>query len=577
MEISAERGRPCGTRAARTLGARIWGSGARRRVLAAVALAGVALSGTVLGGCRVDEDDIRRWETTLHGPEKLDAVLLHAKYDTALRVEAGLALIRMKPRGGKAVGLAADCDPNGRRAGEKCGLIPSLAKLSPEERHPILAGLVPGIIAELKKPPTPTQTGVTVDGTFPYKDAAYAMLTHEGKELITDEALKTSLKSALAEWAMADFENRIENRNQQYSTDQLLRYLGPSSITGVPKLMTRDTKRLDDMAKLVAEFGDEPTKEAASKAVVDIARYVLSDEWVKVTTPKLQAANAASKLEPTEKQFKAQLQQFQDEELMRVLGAMKRVGGSAANDFALEVASDKNQAPMRRQAALAAVERRLDPKNPKHVEAIVAIAGDPTAPPEVLDQAFRRISEMPRGAVADKLASLMNADKWKVRRAAATTLLRMSTLKQLDEFMAKLPSKTAGFAMPEAITYGATIGDLKEGNPREAVKKHLDEGNANVRTTAISFYFQYGTKADMPTLEPLMSDSTKAPTCDEDPDCKWACYVPKDGNPQETELKDVGTVGEYVKFCIVPAIEKRAAEAATAKPDAKSAPGAEKK
>jgi HEAT repeat protein len=555
MEISAERGRPCGTR----------DGSFRGRFVAAIALAAMALA-----GCRVDEDDIRRWETTLHGPEKLDAVLLHPKYDTSLRVEAALALIRMKPRGGKAVGLSADCNPNGPRAGEKCGLIETLAKLSPEERHPILAGLVPAIIAELKKPPTPTQSGVTVDATFPYKDAAYAMLTYEGKELITDQALKTSLKSALGEWAMADFENRIENRNQQYSTDQLLRYLGPTSITGVPKLMTRDTKRLDKMATLVAEFGDDATKEAASKAVVDIAKYVLSDEWVKVTTPKLQAANAASKLEPTEKQFKAQLQQFQDEELMRVLGALKKVGGAAAADFALALGADKNQATTRRQAALAAVERRLDPKNPKHVEAIVAIAGDPTAPPEVLDQAFRRISEMPREAVADKLTTLMNTDKWKVRRAAATTLLRMSTLKQLDAFMNKLPSKTSGFAMPEAITYGATIGDLKEGNPREAIKPYLDAGSANVRTTAISYYFQYGTKADLPALEPLMSDSTKAPSCDEDPECKWACYVPKEGNPKETELKDVGTVGDYVKFCIVPAIEKRAAEAAAEKPGDKA-------
>lgn len=576
MEISAERGRPRGTRDVIFPGKQ---THARRAfaVLRAPVMA-LALAAVVTTGCRVDENDIRRWETTLHGPEKLDAVLLHSKYDTALRVEAALALVRMKPRGGKAVGLEADCDPNGRRAGEKCGLIPSLAKLSPEERHPILAGFVPAVIAELKKPASPSQSGVTVDGTFPYKDAAYAMLTHEGKDLITDDALKTSLKKALGEWAMADFENRIENRNQQYSTDQLLRYLGPSSIVGLPKLMTRDTKRLDKMASLVAEFGDDATKEAASKSVVEIARYVLSDEWVKVTTPKLQAANAASKLEPTEKQFKAQLQQFQDEELMRVLGALKKVGGTSASDFALELASDKKQAATRRQAALAAVERRLDPKNPKHVEQIVAIAGDPEAPPEVLDQAFRRISEMPRDAVAEKLATLMSAEKWKVRRAAATTLLRMSTLKQLDEFMAKLPQKTAGFAMPEAITYGATIGDLKDGNPREAVKAHLDKGSANVRTTAISFYYQYGTKADLPTLEPLMGDSTKAPTCEEDPDCKWACYVPKEGNPKESELKDVGTVGEYVKFCIVPEIEKRAAEGAAApKPDAPPAPPGDKK
>lgn len=567
MGISADDGRPRGGRGetAPAFRARWSNAGSIRSSKWAAPLL-FALMVPLGAGCRVDETDIRRWETTLHGPEKLDAVLGHSKYSTDLRVEAAMALVRMKPRGGKSVGLSSDCNPSGPRRGEKCGLVETLAKLSPEERQPILASFVPKLIMELQKPPAPTQSGVTIDGTFPYKDAAYAVLTYEGKELINDEALKTSLKKALGEWAMADFENRIESRAQQYSTDQLLRYLGPSSITGLPKLMTRDTKRLDKMASLVQEFGDDATKEAASKATVEIARYVLSDEWVKVTTPKLQAANAASKLEPTEKQFKAQLAQFQDEELMRVLGALKKVGGAPAADFALEVAADKNQAATRRQAALASVERRLDPKNPQHVEKLFSIAGDSSAPAEVLDQAFRRISEMPRDAVAEKLYGLFKAEKWKVRRAAATTLLRMSSLKQLDEFFNRLPSEPRGFAMPEAITYGATIGDLKDGDPRKAISSHLTSGNANVRTSAVSFYYQYGTKADLPTLEPLQSDTTKAPVCEEDPDCKWSCFVPKADNPKQTEAKDIGTVGEYVKHCIVPEIEKRAAEGS--KPDA---------
>jgi len=513
-------------------------------------LCGGLLTAAFLGGCRVDDDDIRRWETTLHGPEKLESVLEHGKYDTALRVEASLALVRMKPRGGKSVGIQR--------------LVETLAKLSPEERQPILASFVPALITELKKPPPAAQAGQapTADTSFLYKDASYAMLTYEGKELVTDDALKTSLKKALGGWAMADFENRIESRAQQYATDQLLRYLGADSITGLPALMTRDTKRLDKMATLTQEFGSDSTKEAASKATVEIAKYTLSDDWVKVTTPKLQAANAASKLEPTEKQFKAQLTQYQDEELMRVLGALKKTGGRAAAEFCLDLASDKNQALTRRQAALAAVERRLDPKNPKDVERLFVIAGDAAAPPEVLDQAFRRISEMPRDAVAEKLYGLFTVDKWKTRRAAATTLLRMSTLKHLDEFMGKLPKETKGFAMPEAITYGATIGDLKEGVPRDAIKPHLTSSSVNAKVTAVSYYFQSGTPADKPTLEALSSDSTRTPVCEEDAECKWACFVPKSDDPTKTEIKDIGTVGDYVKLCIIPAIDRRAAEAA---------------
>ncbi|MBK7396649.1 MAG: hypothetical protein IPJ34_10200 [Myxococcales bacterium] len=39
-------------------------------------------------GCRVNTDDLRRWEKTQNGPDKLVAVLIHDKYEKELRVEA---------------------------------------------------------------------------------------------------------------------------------------------------------------------------------------------------------------------------------------------------------------------------------------------------------------------------------------------------------------------------------------------------------------------------------------------------------------------------------------------------------
>ena len=47
----------------------------------ALALCLAAASAGLAGaGCRVNEDDVRRWESTARGPEKLTAVLLHDKY-----------------------------------------------------------------------------------------------------------------------------------------------------------------------------------------------------------------------------------------------------------------------------------------------------------------------------------------------------------------------------------------------------------------------------------------------------------------------------------------------------------------
>jgi hypothetical protein len=501
-----------------------------------------------LPGCRVDEKDVHRWEGTQHGPDRLRAVLLAPKYDTPLRVEAALSLIRMKPRGGRTVGIEM--------------LVDTLAEIPPEERAPILGGLVPAMIAELKKPPPAAQAGQAAppDPSFAFKDAAYALLTYEKQVLLVDETLKANLRAALTEWAMADFERRLENRTQTYGMEQLLRYLGPESVVGLPKLIHRDSRNLEKMSGLIADLGSDETKEQTSVALVEIAKHIISEEWVKVATPKLEEANKRSKLEPTPEQFKAQLEQYQDEELMRTFGTLKRVGGRAAVDFCLDFARDGKAKKERRAAALAALELRLDPSKEEDMKRIFEIALS-DSPPEVLDLAFRRIGEMPRDKVVGRLYEAFKTDKWKVRRAAASIVLKMSKFKDLPEFFGKLPDKdTKGFAMSEAISYGAMIGDWKDGNPREELKKYLTEGQPSVRTTAISYYLTHGTPEDMPTLTALEGDTTPVPVCDSDAECKFACYVPKDpAKPEDKEIKDVKTIGDYVKMCVEPAIKEREA------------------
>lgn len=523
--------------------------------------AAVMAAALAAAGCRVDENDIHRWETTMHGPDKLQAVLTHEKYEVPLRVEAALSLIRMKPRQGRHVGLGI--------------LVDGLAAVSPEARQQIVAQLVPAIIAELKKPPPVATPGQPppVDPSYPYKDAAYAMLTAEQTAIVADEGLKQGLRAALVDWAMADFERRLDNRKQAYGMEQLLRLIGAPAVAGLPKLMTPETRRLDQMSSMVAELGDQASKEAASAQLVTIARHVTSEAWTQQKRPELQKANEASKLAPTEKQFEAQLAQYQDEELFRVFGAMKKVGGRPAADFLLGFAADKAQAEKRRQAALAALEGRLDRNNPDDLRRILEIAAS-DAPDVVLDQAFRRASELPREMVADKLYALFKTDKWKVRRAAAATVLKMSTVKHIDEFLGKLP-EGKGFALPEAITYGALLGDLKEGTPIEALKKHFASGPASARTSAIAYYYSFGTADDLPAVKELERDDTKAPTCDADPDCKWSCEVAKEGSP-EREQKDVKTVGDFVRYCVEPAMRERKPEVKKPEPNKEDKPGEKK-
>jgi hypothetical protein len=184
-------------------------------------------------------------------------------------------------------------------------------------------------------------------------------------------------------------------------------------------------------------------------------------------------------------------------------------------------------------------------------------------PDVVLDQAFRRAGELPREVVIEKLYDLFKTDKWKIRRAAAATALRISTAKHIPEFLGRLPKGAAkGFAMPEALSYGALFGELKEGSPRDEVGKFLTTGSPAARTSALAYYFSYGTAADLPVVQPLEGDRGEVPVCETDPDCKWSCEVPKEGaaDPKEREVKDIKTIGDFVRFCVEPAMRERQLE-----------------
>ena len=60
------------------------------------------------------------------------------------------------------------------------------------------------------------------------------MLANDRTVIIVDEALEAEPQEVLIEWAMADFEQRFENRSQAYGMEQLLRFIGPSAVEVSP-------------------------------------------------------------------------------------------------------------------------------------------------------------------------------------------------------------------------------------------------------------------------------------------------------------------------------------------------------
>src|SRR4051794_11001025 len=221
--------------------------GTKRRVAIAAAVITLGTLATSATGCRVADNDVKRWETTQRGPYKLVAVVTHDKYSWELRTEAALSLIRMPPRGGVRQGISFLIDKYKDEEGESRE--GALNQVPEDTRRHIVDSLAPLLIKELEPGPPPrTPEGrLPADPTIPFKDATFAMLVHE-PPLVSNDATRQSLKAALTKWASTGFEDRIENGSQQFGLEQMMRFLGPESVKTLPGIINENAARIDRVA-----------------------------------------------------------------------------------------------------------------------------------------------------------------------------------------------------------------------------------------------------------------------------------------------------------------------------------------
>lgn len=510
--------------------------------------AAVIVAALALAGCRTSKEDVQRWANTAQGPRKLVAVLTHDKYPIELRVEAALTLITMKPRSGRRIGIQGGDD--------QVGLITALSQMPPAQRTAVVSRLVPELESRIKAPPPVQTPGQPVpDPSVPHKDAAFALLTHDSGSLV-DAQQQQRLRGALASWASTNFAERLDDSTQLYGVEQLMRELKAEGVRPLPNLIAPGAAKIERLAELIADFGDPPTKLAASEKLTILARDVNSDAWLQQKAPALEATNKASKLSPTPEQFKQQLIRYQEEELLRIFGSMKRVGGKPSVDFLLKFAQDKNQNEKRRASAMAALQGNLDRHNPAHAEVPLALAGGTDTPDQLRDVALQRVGEFPRQMIVEKLYGLFRHDNWKVRWVAAELVLKTSETSELPTFFAKL-GQADGFSITEPLRYGALIANMKgTPPPREVVDRYIGGNHpVAVRMSALGYYYEVGTKADLAKVEPHANDRAKAPACKPDAkECEWKCEVASGGS---RETKDIGTLGDFVSYCVKPAMEAR--------------------
>lgn len=531
----------------------------RRSAVLAVGLTTFAVS-TV--GCRVAESDVKRWETTQHGPYKLVAVVTHDKYGWDLRTDAAMSLIRMPPRGGVRQGIGFLVDKYKDEEGQtREG---ALNQLGEEARRQVVDRMAPDLVNQLKNPP-PARTPegrLPPDPTIAYKDAAFAMLTHE-PPLVSNEATRAQLKDALIHWAQTGFEDRIENGAQQYGLEQMMHWLGPESVRTLPGIINENTARLDRIAGLVNDVGDDATKQKASEALVTLANRYTSKDWLDAQTKIVKESNAKNNIKADDNQVAGQVDKIQERRLTEeVFPAMKKVGGRPAIDYLFTYAASGQNPVERRKLALAALEGRVDKNSPADLDRIFAIAKNDDTPDAVRDVAFARLGEFPKEQIVPKLYTIFDAKKWKVRWVAASLVLKTMSTKQVHEFMGHLPKTPATkMGMTEPLSYGDLIRKMEPANgepkPRDVIMPYLGSKEFGAKMTALGFFWE-GKKADRGVVSPYSDDKTALPKCDKEDDCSWQCDVPKAGakDPKETEPKELTTVGEFVKFCLVPSMEK---------------------
>lgn len=504
----------------------------------------VSLAASV--ACRTSVDDVHRWANTQQGPRKIVAVMTHDKYPDELRVEAAMTLVRMKPRSGRRVGIDE--------------LVAGLRALPVASRTKLVNGMLPLLEREIGKPPPvepPPGTPREPDTTFPYKDAAFALLTNPSEELVVGKSERQRLQAALASWAMADFAARMDDPSQAYGMGQMLADLGPDGVRRLPELIVVDAKKISSLAGFVADHGDDATKLVASTRLVAIAREVDSPQWLARKAPMLKQANEASGYKVEGARFDEQLALYQEEELLRVFASLKQIGQAPAVDYLLEFAGEAKRPEKRREAALAALEGRVNRENAGQVARLLAIASQSDTPDSVRDQALRRVGELPREQVIDSLYGLFGHANWKVRWVAAELVLKMSDTTQLDEFMGKL-GRLRDMAITEPLRYGKLIAALPgKPAPQQLVSSYTARSKpVPVRLTALGYYLDQGTPAELPMLGALGADTSRVPSCPKGAaDCEWTCELESGG---QRLAKPVSTVGEFVQYCVMPAISARA-------------------
>jgi hypothetical protein len=459
----------------------LWAKQARVLILCSL----IALS----AGCKVGAEDIDYWKGTVKGPGKITAVMLAEKYPMELRTQAALALVQMN---------RTDRDGTAE-------LQQALARLDDTTRTQVVAGMVPGLEAQMNLVDPKIEGGAPSPSQIRAKDAAFLLIPYASPEI------KAKLTQDVVGWYAQDFNGR--SLSGAFSAEQVVRALGsPAAKVLVVGLKARlPQQALVKMAQLIGQVADPATKREAAERLVAIEQEMESTEFVGWISQTIQDQQKGKALDPAKLKAAAELNRdnFINEGAIPAMKWLADEPPVKQRLLALASTPSKADPETRRVRALMALEGKV---NKGDLQQVLALALDNNNPKTVRDYAFDRVGDIKSPEALPSLWPLVGgSEDQKLRWRAGEMVLAIGGPGVVDEFFSRLPS--GGDYPPEELEgYATRMGQMSP-LPIEQARRLLGSSNWYARVAAVHFFERKGGQDDVKRLDAAKADkaSVKGP------------------------------------------------------------------
>jgi hypothetical protein len=465
-----------------------------------------ALIALVLASCAVTEVDIETWKGTVRGPGRIVAVLSAPRYHDELRVRAGMALIEMERSdvdGVSELQTAIRNLPEADRTRIVDGMTPSLLQLMRGEGA---AASATPVAAD--DPPSPIQIRA--------KDASFLLISY------ASPPFQQQLTDGVVGWFTVDFNGR--NLSGNFSAEQVVRQLGAPACGQLVEAMSARIPQaaLVQIALLISQLGDAPTKARAAERIVAIEREMEGAEFGTWLTERIRNQATASSRTLTDVQVQTAVELNREQFI--TLGAMPAMHQLADQPVVvtrlLEIAQIATPTPPTTVAAL--TDRRvkalqaLEGHTPASAtQSLLALGLNDATPTGVRDYAFDRVADSHDRTIIPQLwplATQVNAENdhaiWRVRWRVGTLLLTLGGADVVTEWFTRLPvGEHIRYAREELHGYAERLAQIRP-EPTATVRAQLASADWAHQVIALYYFDRAGVEADLPSIQALTTSTT---------------------------------------------------------------------